>query len=97
MPVEMKLADLIRLELIDPFEAQEPPKQIAKKLKKAGLIDLFNLKREIFTLARKANGDCIYLDLHTRRCTVYNQRPNICRHHPQVGPRPGFCAYIKKG
>ena len=41
MPVEVKMADLIRLNLVDPFEAEhEEPKQIAKRLSKAGLIDL---------------------------------------------------------
>ena len=96
MPVEMKIKDLIRLQVIDDFEAQEPPKKIAKRLKKAGIIDRFNYKREIFTLARLANSDCIYLHPQTRRCTVYDKRPDICRNHPQVGPRPGYCAYQKR-
>ena len=96
MPVEMKRDDLLRLGLIDPFELEEPAKDIAKRLKKDGLIENFNFKREIFTLARRGTGECIYLDLQTRRCTVYQQRPTICRKHPQVGPRPGFCAYTKK-
>ena len=40
MPVEVKMADLIRLNLVDPFEAEhEEPKQIAKRLaKRASLI-----------------------------------------------------------
>ncbi|MEX8496351.1 YkgJ family cysteine cluster protein, partial [Leptothrix ochracea] len=33
------------------------------------------------------------LDAQTRRCTVYEQRPNTCRKHPQVGPKPGYCPY----
>lgn len=94
MPVEVKLPDLVRLGLIDPFEAEhEEPKQIAKRLQKMGLIEHFNFKNSIFTLARRANGDCTHLDPHTRRCTVYAQRPNTCRLHPQVGPRPGYCPY----
>jgi Fe-S-cluster containining protein len=24
---------------------------------------------------------------------VYEKRPNTCRLHPQVGPRPGYCPY----
>ena len=33
MPVEVRLSDLVRLELVDPFEAEhEEPKQIAKRL-----------------------------------------------------------------
>jgi len=94
MPVEVKLADLVRLALVDPFEAEhEAPKQIAKRLSKAGLIDHFNFKHEIFTLARRASGDCRFLDATTRRCTVYEQRPSTCRKHPQVSPRPGHCPY----
>ncbi len=94
MPVEVKLPDLVRLELVDPFEAEhEEPKAIAKRLQKAGLIEHFNFKNSIFTLARRANGDCANLDVKTRRCTVYDKRPNTCRLHPQVGPRPGYCPY----
>jgi len=94
MPVEVKLPDLVRLQLVDPFEAEhEEPKQIAKRLSKAGLIAHFNYKHSIFTLARRASGDCQFLDAKTRRCTVYEQRPSTCRSHPQVGPRPGYCPY----
>jgi Fe-S-cluster containining protein len=94
MPVEVKLPDLVRLELVDPFEAEhEEPKQIAKRLQKIGVIERFNFKNSIFTLSRRANGDCHNLDAKTRRCTVYEKRPNTCRLHPQVGPRPGYCPY----
>ena len=94
MPVEVKLPDLVRLGLVDPFEAQhEPAKQIAKRLTKSGLIEHFNFKNSIYTLARRASGDCLYLDAVTRRCTVYEKRPNTCRLHPQIGPRPGHCPY----
>ncbi len=94
MPVEVRLPDLVRLGLVDPFEAEhEMPKQIAKRLLKAGQLDHFNFRNEIFTLARRADGDCSLLDSVTRRCTVYAQRPDTCRKHPQVGPRPGHCPY----
>ena len=94
MPVEVKLPDLVRLELVDPFEVEhEEPKTIAKRLLKAGLIEHFNFKNSIFTLSRRANGDCTNLDAKTRRCTVYEKRPNTCRLHPQVGPKPGYCPY----
>ncbi len=94
MPVEVKLPDLVRLQLVDAFEAEhETPKQIAKRLSKAGLIDHFNFKNSIFTLARRASGDCQFLDAKTRRCTVYELRPNTCRLHPQISPRPGHCPY----
>lgn len=97
MPLEVKLADLVRMELVDPFEAEhEDIKQIAKRLTKAGIVARFNNKYELFTLARRASGDCVYLDANTRRCTIYDKRPQTCRNHPKVGPRPGYCAFRAK-
>ena len=94
MPLEVKLADLVLLNVVDAFEAEnEEPKQIAKRLSKAGLIEHFNFKNSIFTIARKSSGDCHFLDTQSRRCTVYELRPQTCRKHPQVGPKPGFCPY----
>lgn len=94
MPVEVRLSDLVRLEVVDAFEAEhEAPKQIARRLAKAGLVGHFNFRNSIFTLARRASGDCLFLDATSRRCTVYERRPDTCRKHPQVGPRPGYCAY----
>lgn len=94
MPLEVQMADLVRLELVDPFEAEHvDPKQIAKRLLKARLIDHYNPKHHIFTMARRASGDCNFLDAQTRRCTVYAKRPETCRLHPKKGPKPGWCAY----
>lgn len=96
LPVEVKIPDLIRMQLLDAFEAGEPPKTLAKKLKKAGWVDHFNFASDTFTLAQRSNGDCIFLDADSRRCTVYEKRPDTCRNHPVVGPRPGYCAYRSK-
>lgn len=94
MPVEVRMPDLVRLGWVDPFEAEhESAKNIAKRLTKAGCVGHFNFKNEIFTLARRANGDCCNLDAVTRRCKVYEVRPSTCRLHPQVGPKPGYCPY----
>ncbi len=93
LPVEVKVEDLVRMGSIDAFEAVEPAKVLARKLLKAGTIDHFNFKNSLFTLARRANDDCIYLDEQRRRCTIYERRPQTCRNHPGVGPRPGYCAY----
>ncbi|MFM7026170.1 MAG: YkgJ family cysteine cluster protein [Limnohabitans sp.] len=94
MPVEVRLPDLVKLGWVDPFEAEhDAPKQIARRLEKAGLIGRFNFRNSIFTLARRANGDCLNLHPQTRRCTVYEVRPDTCRKHPQVGPKPGYCPY----
>ncbi|WP_367066893.1 YkgJ family cysteine cluster protein [Oryzisolibacter sp. LB2S] len=99
MPLEVQLPDLVRLGLVDAFEAEhEEPRLIARRLQKARLIDHFNHKHLLFTLARRANGDCQYLHPQTRLCTVYEQRPETCRLHPQKkSPRPGWCAYGAKG
>ena len=95
MPLEVRLPDLVRLGLVDAFEAEhEEAGRIAKRLMKARLIEHFNHKHAIFTIARRAGGDCHFLDTATRRCTVYAQRPDTCRQHPQTkSPRPGWCAY----
>lgn len=96
MPVEVRVADLIRIGVVDAFEADEDPKKLAKRLDKAGVIDHFNHRAALFTLARRANGDCLYLDRETRLCTIYDKRPDTCRNHPRIGPRPGFCAFRDK-
>ncbi|MCJ8170220.1 YkgJ family cysteine cluster protein [Atopomonas sediminilitoris] len=93
LPVEARLGDLIRLGVADEFERGEPLKNIAKRLLKEGVVEHFQARTKLFTLARVSNGDCLYLDQKTRLCTVYDKRPETCRNHPQVGPRPGYCAF----
>lgn len=96
MPVEVRFNDLLRLGLAQEFEREEPRKNIAKRLQKEGIVERFHQKSEIFTLVRMGNNDCLYLDRKTRLCTVYDLRPETCRNHPKIGPRPGFCAYKPK-
>ena len=69
---------------------------IAKRLQKEGIVERFNQKSGIFTLQRMSNNDCLYLDRKSRMCTIYETRPDTCRNHPRIGPRPGYCAYIPK-
>jgi len=97
LPVEVRIKDLIRIGVVDEFEAGEPPKNVAKRLMKEGIVERFNQKSGIFTLTRLANNDCLYLDRKSRLCTIYDKRPDTCRNHPQIGPRPGYCAYKPKG
>ena len=96
LPVEVKAEDLIRLQLMDEFELEDSLKVIAKRLKKQHLIEHFHSKTKIFTLARMANGDCVFLDSKSRRCAVYTARPDTCRNHPRIGPRSGYCAFVGK-
>lgn len=96
LPVEVKTSDLIRIGLMAACEEGSDLRFIARRLKKAGLIEHFHHRSATLTLARMANGDCCYLDSRTRLCTIYEQRPDTCRNHPQVGPRSGYCAYTPK-
>lgn len=96
MPTEVRVADLVRLGVLDEFEAGEEPRLLARQLQKRGLIEHFNHRYALFTLARRASGDCVFLDPQSRRCTVYEKRPDTCRQHPKIGPRPGFCAFQRK-
>ncbi len=98
MPLEVQISDLIRLGLVDAFEAEHVEHRlIARRLLKTRAIDHYNPKHDIFTLARRASGDCQFLNPDTRRCTVYAQRPETCRLHPTVkSPKTGWCAYGTK-
>ena len=96
MPVEVRFNDLLRLGLVQEFEREEPRKNIAKRLQKEGIVERFHQKSEIFTLVRMGNNDCLYLDRKSRMCTIYDIRPDTCRNHPRIGPRPGYCAYVPK-
>jgi uncharacterized protein len=96
LPVEVRIMDLLRMELVSEFETEEPLKNTAKRLMKEGVVAHFNHRESIFTLSQHSSGDCYYLDRQTRRCTIYEKRPDTCRQHPQKGPRPGYCAYQRK-
>lgn len=96
LPVEVKAEDLVRMELMDAFEMQDDLKFVARRLIKQRLVEHFHSRTKTFTLSRMANGDCIYLNSLTRRCTIYSKRPDTCRNHPQIGPRPGYCAFREK-
>ncbi|MBW1891732.1 MAG: YkgJ family cysteine cluster protein [Deltaproteobacteria bacterium] len=93
MPVEATLADLVRMGVITAFEAGEPVKTLTRKLKKDGVVERYSTKNRVFTLVRFANNDCLYLGPESRKCGIYEKRPDTCRNHPIVGPRPGFCPF----
>lgn len=96
MPVEVKLSDLVRMGVITDFETREPVKLLAKKLKKAGVVERYSTRNQVFTLVRFANNDCLYIEGTSRQCRIYGKRPDTCRNHPLVGPRPGFCPFDEK-
>lgn len=90
MPVEVRIADLVRMGVVAEDEVSGSLKKVAKRLVKAGIIKTFRAKTGLFMLEQKQNGDCFYLD-QNRLCTIYERRPDVCRDFPRVGPRPGFC------
>lgn len=96
MPVEVSGSDLVRLGLCTFEELSFSHKDVAKKLLKKKIIKKFDSKNQIFVLSQMALGECLYLDLKTRKCTIYEKRPEVCRRFPTlVGSRLGYCPYIK--
>ena len=96
MPVEVKVSDLIRLELVDVDEVENTSlKKTAKRLMKEGWIKSYRQETGLFMLSQKSNDDCLFLD-DKRLCKVYEKRPDTCRQFPNVGPRPGFCPAKKQ-
>jgi Fe-S-cluster containining protein len=95
MPVEVSVPDLIRLQLLTEADAVTSLATAARKLKRQGWIRTFREKELIFVLSQKKNRDCIFLN-RQRRCTVYENRPEICRQFPKIGPKPGHCPYRSK-
>jgi len=96
MPVEVKLSDLVRLEVVTEDEAQGSLNKLAKRLMKEGIISSYRHGTELFMLTQKHGRDCYFLDSRTRLCTVYEKRPGVCREFPNIGPRPGFCPCTPK-
>jgi uncharacterized protein len=91
MPVEVRAEDLIRLGLTDIDEVNGSKKKLAKRLIKEKWVASYREGTDLFMLAQRPNDDCIFLDLKTRLCTVYEKRPEVYRRFPEIGPRPGYC------
>ncbi|MDO9182731.1 MAG: YkgJ family cysteine cluster protein [Bacteriovorax sp.] len=95
MPVEVRVSDLIRLNILDEFHLQLNEREQIKDALKHPAILRYTPSSKMFTLKQKPDGSCYFLDLN-KKCTQYETRPDTCRNHPQIGPRPGYCAYTKK-
>ena len=96
MPVEVVAADLVRLGVASSDEVEISKKKLAKKLIKEKIVQSYREGPDLFMLASRPNGDCRFLHPQTRLCTVYEQRPDVCRKFPEVGPKPGFCPKTPK-
>lgn len=93
LPVEATAQDLVRLGLLSEDEVMGSPRKIARRLMAAGVIQSFRARNGLFTLAQKADRSCIYLK--DKLCSVYENRPSVCRRFPEIGPRPGYCPCFK--
>ena len=96
LPLEVSAYDLIRLEVITEDEAASSLKKVSKKLKKEGVIQSYRATSGLFIIEQRHGRDCIFLDEKSRRCTVYEKSPEVCRQFPKIGPRPGFCPASQK-
>ena len=95
LPVEVTLTDLIRMNLVDSEIDLIEAKKVAKLLIKTGIIKCFRARTGLFTLTQKSDGSCYYLT-SDRLCSIYANRPDVCRQFPQIGPRSGFCPANRK-
>lgn len=93
MPVEVRAADLVRLGLMSEAELDFDLQDVAHRLFKKKIIQAYSRKTGVMVLEQVSGRDCIYLHPQTRRCTVYEKRPDTCRNFPRVGPKPNFCPY----
>jgi Fe-S-cluster containining protein len=96
LPIEVTIPDLVRMEIVSKTEAKTPIEKIGDRLKQGGLIEHLYVRERIFILAQTAGNVCRYLDPDSRTCRIYAKRPDTCREYPEIGPRPGFCAYERK-
>jgi Fe-S-cluster containining protein len=62
-------------------------KKYSRKIKTA--------KRDMFVLAKKENGNCVFLDEKTNRCSVYSKRPLECKIYPFLLDFDGTEASVK--
>lgn len=94
--VEVSTSDLIRLGLTDETEAARDSRGLIKRLKKDGIITRANVSKGKFTLGTRKKGGCLFLDANDR-CSVYEERPEVCRLHPtKLSSRLGHCPWSPK-
>jgi Fe-S-cluster containining protein len=95
LPVEVKLADLLRIGILTDFHLEMSERDMVREALKHPAINRYTKSTEKFTFNQKLNSSCFYLD-ETGDCSIYENRPDTCRNHPEVGPKPGSCAYYPK-
>ena len=95
MPVQVSSEELYHMGFIKAEKVNGPLKRIAQRLIKAGILKSFNARTRLFRLKQKENGDCVFLSAN-RLCTIYENRPSICRGFQFNSVRPGFCPSQRK-
>ncbi len=95
MPVEIPIEDLYTYGLLDEFYKELSIEEQIKTALKIKTIKRYTPSSKKFTLVQKPDNSCIYLD-SKGLCTIYENRFSTCRNHPKIGPKSGFCAYVKK-
>ncbi len=90
MPVQVTSEELYHMGFIKAHQVNGPLKRVAQKLIKAGYIKSYNARTRLFRLKQRENGDCVFL-MENRLCSIYENRPSICRGFPFNGARPGYC------
>jgi Fe-S-cluster containining protein len=97
IPVEVKVTDLIRLELTTVDEVDAGVSKLVSRLKKQGIVKSYRTSTGLFMLTDRPNGECLYLDPQSRLCKVYDRRPDVCRRFPEtLSLRPGYCPAIAR-
>lgn len=92
MPVEVKIEDLLRLGRVSQDDLHASRRKLVNRLKREGVIQSYREVSQLFMLVQRVNDDCLFLNEQTRLCTVYENRPDVCRQFPlTMGIRPGYC------
>jgi uncharacterized protein len=90
MPIEVRWEDLVNLNLIAENDLSKSLKSIVTKLKKDKVITAYREESGLFAMRQTAEGKCRYLV--GNRCSVYKNRPLVCRAFPiEMGWRHGYC------
>ena len=90
MPIEVRWEDLVSLNLVAEDDLINPLKTIVARLKKEKVITAYREESGLFAMKQTSEGKCRYLV--ENRCSVYKNRPLVCRAFPlEMGWRHGFC------
>jgi Fe-S-cluster containining protein len=96
LPVRVTDEELFHLGFLRYEEVGRVTPAIVERVRAAGVVRSYHRGWKLFTLERRPNEDCVFLD-DERRCRVYDRRPSVCRAFPKNAVRPGYCPSRRKG